>query len=1121
MRRVLFSFLLAWIALGCSNFDTTRVAIARGTLGEEIVRVLCERMASEAHPEDVSGLAWKPVCRGQEPPPASSPRRLVVLMEHRAQLVAALDRALPESVHDDLGHFLGQLLPLYDPPAERLPRNTRLFAEFLDRLSGDDEALDALARIGTREGYRPLRLGLGVTRALLAYPELDTLAGSALRTLTDLPSDDTDGTAAAEWRALQAALALEMATLEPSEPGPSGEPSTLELARDLMFTERDPFAAIGGSPRWSLVRDRRGLALPAGGVVAPPLTDRDGDGLADVDATGRFVGPAGEFVEIVTPFALRGEIGVPRDTGGRALRADATRYWEYRDVDRTLLAGLLRESGALFDPASPALLSAARGLPALLGSETALTETYGVEAHAYTGPHTAGGSLFDVVYALGEMMHRDSTDRALALTEILLRDHEAEIAGVLGAAESMIDRGDAYPDARLAQPNVLWDDLIARGVEYSQTPGLVDALLRSFADPRSAGLGDVIGGMMRHRDAITFDPASPNATPLGFPLDDRVDRAVGDVRGNESLWQRTIALIDGLDGVRVCNREGARLTLDVPILGSISYPLFGGAAECELIDIPNVAEAYALSILGEYELEIQGDFLRFIVDAADAIGIPVDNLIEDSSGIVGMTRRPTPQALNRLVFWGLADDDGDGTVNCDFCGDLFDRVRDRHGNDVMDTYPGTIGSWEAPGFYSGMTPLIAALHDPRFRHAPDGTYRFGQLMRTLHLHWASPEHWLTQSASPAAPNFSHHDDARSYEEAIADGFVDARMIERMQALQVVVDTVEIDGRDGITVLAEATADLIDPALSPGLTTRDGRTTIPWNDGSAQHAVSPLLLLLEGLRNMDRDLEAQPERREAWRSGRGALARHFLGARRLGEGYLLANERAREIVLTILPFVRDRLAAHRTAGDLIAWSRELTTDTEELLSSPLVYGLVRLLGAVADDPAALDALTRLLAYLLDERSENDAFASTLFAASDLLMLLDDEENILPIAHALSRALAPNAPEVVATGAEELDLEASAASDALGLVREIQGLDDRRTLPVLLSNLVRLDESAGDITPLEDILDVMSEINRADPGGGGSFVREDYQSLFGHVTGALTDEVRGLERLYDVVQAREVP
>lgn len=1127
-HRFLFGSMLTGIALGCASLDTAPPPTWRGTLGEEIVRVFCERMASESDPTDVMGLRWKPVCRGEAPPPSDAPPRLRALMGNRERLARAIDRALPDALHDDLGHFLGRLLPLYDPPTERIPRNTRLLAEVLEKLSEDERALEALARLGTRKGYRPPRLALGLLRPILADPEIDDWTARTLRTLTDLPDDPSDGMALPEWRDLERVLALELATLTPPEPPAAGERTTLALARELLL-EQDAAFGVGGPARWALVRDGRGLALPAGGMIRPPFVDRDGDGLADVDALGRFVDATGAVLEIPTPFRIRGEVGVPRDAGGRALRSDATRYWEYVDVDRSLLAGVVREAGPLLSPEAPALFRMMRGLVALLGPEATQHARYGSFSLAYRGFDTRRGSLFDVVHALAETLHRDGTEDVLALAERLLRDREPEVAGLVGAVDHLLTRSEEHPEARLEQPNLFWDEEIEMAIGWAREPGLLEAILRALGDPRSAPLGRLYGGFMRHRDLVTYDPANPNGDPIGLPLDERVDRTRADVRGNESLFQRSIALIDGLNGVRVCNREGA--VLRVELLGiRVRWPLFRAAHACEIIDIPNVAEAYALAILGRYELDLQDAVLDFLIrEVADPLGIPVDAALERASGIRGLTRRPTPQALNRLVFWALDHRPGricapatpDG-CNSEFAGWLFERVRDRHGNDVIDTYGGTIFAWEQPGFYTAMTPILEVLHDDRWRYDASGTYRFGDLIARLHRHWASREHWLTRRGSdPRAPNFSYQDNGRSYEELIAEGFVEGRLVERLQRLMHAVDEIEVaPRRDGIEVLAEASRSLLLPERSPGLATRDGRTEIPWNDGSRRFSVTPLLLFLDALRNVDRDLDAAPGRREVWQNARNKVVRHWFGPQRLGDEFTFANQRARALLLHVIPFLRTRLAAHRARGDLVAWSRELVSDAEERLGSPLASTLLRFVDRVQEDPDATASLARLVAYLVDESSPNDAFASTVYGGADLLYVLEDDENLLPIARALSRAIAPDAPEVVGGRDSELDVDAGLVADALRLLREIQRADDRRTLREILRRFVEVSDDADERTPLEEILDVMSEVNRVVPGDRSDVGPEDFRVAIGHTTAFLRDERRGLERLYDVIQEREI-
>lgn len=1126
MARLVCALAMSCAIAGCEEFDTTPLPVEHGTLGEEIYQVFCERMAAEANPDDTTGARWKPVCEGRAPLPDDSPPRLVALEANRGRLVDAIDRTIPEELTDELGNFLGELLPFFDPPAERLPNQTRRLADFLHRLSNDDEAIAALERIGNRQGYRPLRLALGVTRPVLAYPDFDRFSELALYTILE-------GSAREEFDELQRALALEMATLEPPEAPAPGERTTLELMRELMFTEDDLFAV--GDTRYVLVRDTRGLALPAGGVVSDPFVDTDLDGLADVDALGRFVAGDGTALLIPGPFRTLGESGIPRDSGGRALRTDGTRYYEYIDASRTMLAGTTAELSPWFDPDAPTLLQMSRGLPLLMGGEVASQEAYGSHTLDYTSFETSQGSMFDVIHALGELMYRPETDDALAITEILLRDYESETAGVMRAARFTANQGDLYPAAQLTSPSNFWDDLIDLVIRIVHRPGMLEAVMRSLSDPRSAQIGDVYAELMRNRDRVTYDPVAPNGDPIGFPLDQPVNHAQPDTFDNESLFQRTLALIDGLNGVRVCNREGAtmRLTIDVPGFGERSFtdPRTFGA--CELIDIPNVAEAYALAILGRYTLEIQDTFTAFLIDAGDFFGLPIDEILQLSARIDGLTRTPTPQAFNRLVFWGLADSSGvrsctpnpDGTAgdcNADFAGRIFEPIRDRHGNLVIERYHGTIFAWEMPGFYESLTPLAEVLHTPGWQFDDSGRYLFGELLSTLHVHWASRNSTETCGAPACAlgdSNFSYQSNVRSYEPLIADGFDQGELVRRVHALQLALEQIELrPGEDGIATLAAATEDIVDPDRNAGIADRRGNTTTTVNDGSRVVPMSPLYLLLDALAAMDRDLEVDPDRRAEWRAARHNIAEQFLHTTPLGEGFLMENQRARAILLTVIPFMRARMDEHRAAGDLFEWSTTLHERMEDTMREPLVSALIRFMDAVNEDPESRAALAALMGYLMDVASENDAFASTLYAAADAMFILEDEGNVLPLIHALSDAMAPNVREVIASGGA-LDIESSAVRDSLALMQDIGEVDDDRVLRRLLQNAVALPAEGEEITPLEIIVDVLAEVNRASPNEGGTLRQDDYRSVIGHVTGFIEDEDHGLERLNAVVQNRQ--
>ncbi len=861
--------------------------------------------------------------------------------------------------------------------------------------------------------------------------------------------------------------------------------------------------------------------------------DTDGDELADVDDLGQFVDASGTLLALPTPFHVQNEGAVARDTAGRALRADGTRYFDYLDASRTMLAGTTAELAPWFSTDSPTLMQMSRGLPLLMGGQVPGTMRYGAHTLSYTTFQTDQGSLFDVVYALGEMMYRPETEDALVVTEGLLRDHESEAAGVIRAAHFMANQGDLYPTAQLSQPNILWDDLIDLFVRMAQKPGMLEAMMRSFSDDRSAQLGTIYGNLMRNKDRVTYNPGpgAQNAAPIGLPLDQPVDRSMPDTVDNESLFQRTVALIDGLNGVQVCNRAGASLTVE---LGGFSIPYPGTFGECDLIQIDNVAEAYALAILGRYQLQMKPRFLNFLLDAARLIGIDVDHVLEQSSGINGLTTHPTPQALNRLVFWGL-DDNAAGRCeptsapercNSQWIASLFDRIQDRNGNDVIDRFHGTIFAWEMPGFYEGMTPMLEVMHQSGYEFDADGNYLFGSMLGTLSAHWPSHQSAQTCSDDPAStnhcspgdPNYNHQSNARSYEELIADGFIEGHLLERMHALNLALEGIEVrTGVDGIAALSAAGVVMIDPNQNAGLVDRHGHATTMVNDGSRSVPMTPLYLLLDALNGMDADLAADTDRRHDWRTARHAIAEQFLATDTLGEGFRFGDQRARAILLTALPFTRDRIDHHRDAGDLEDWATTLHSRMADTMQKPLAAGAIRFLDAVNDDPQARDALGALIGYLVDQASANDAFAATLYGGADMLMVLDDDRNIVPLMHALSDSMAPNVQDVIASDGD-LDIDNSTVHQSLLLIRDIQGVDDQHTLHTVLSNVVSVPDSGDPVTPLETILDVISEVNRATPNEGGSLGADDYRSVFGQVTDYMTNEFNGLERLTAVVQQR---
>jgi hypothetical protein len=920
-----------------------------------------------------------------------------------------------------------------------------------------------------------------------------------------------------------------MATATPTTPGDG--PSTLEITRDLLFRTDADFAS--GSPGWVLRRDDRGIAMVAleGGAVPAPFADMDRDGQADIDALGRFIDPTGALLDVAAPFRIVGETGVPRDGSERALRSDGSHVYDYFDADPTLLAGLSREAVGLFDPETNAALDLLYGLPVILGPTVVRSRTYGAATFSYEAPDTNTGPLFDVLHAVGPLLARPETEDALAATEVLLRDHEPEVAALIEAG-LFADRRSDMRDAALVQPNNLWDDTLQIVTWLSSEPGLTEGLLRAFADPRSMRLGQIYGDMMRYKDEVGLDPTDVNRPRRNVRFEVPVDRNQPDVMGNQSLYQRSISLIHDLSGVRICNKEGARL-----VIGPIRWPLTRSYRECELLEIDNVAEIFAQAVIGEAELDLKDTTLNSLLDLVSGI-ISVDQLLESQSGIDGLTTHPTPEALARLVF----------APRNDFLQNIVDPPLTRDGVEVESRHQNTIFAWEREWvftdgrepsritFYQAMQPMLEAFDTYDRRTAglgisPDEPRRcatrvpeckrflFGEMISAFHLHWASPENDTTQGDDPARRFFSYQSNGVSYEENVADLFADGDFIIRLHDLSRTLDAIEVrPGVDGIDALAAAAEVLNDPSRSPGLSYRDGRREATVNDGSRTVPVTPMYLLLDGLKGFDTAFAAEPTRHEPWLAARGHLVDQLLTVRETAGAYELENRRGAALLRQLVPFLRERIAAHRDAGDLSEWANGFSGRAEDSLGGPLGASLIRFTDAIQIDEAAREELSQLVAYLVNEASVNEAFQTTLIAIADMLMLLDDDLNVVPLVRALSEGIAPNASAVVASGGE-LVLEESAVDEGLNLIRQINEVDDRRTLSAIMQNLVALPDGAEE-TPLEVIVDVIAEVHRANPGAGTRMDVTDYQELFGRSVDFLRSDTRGMERLYDVMREREL-
>ncbi|HVY45720.1 MAG TPA: hypothetical protein VHB21_07565, partial [Minicystis sp.] len=352
----------------CTSFDTKRVAPPKATLGDDLYGVMCDRVGASALPEDLSGESYQGVChyddkghyadqvdqkllpkpgKGEEKNRELSIAKLDAMVRHRSDLIRAFNATFPDEkiddptkkngkqirLHDALMDFTQRLAPLYDENPylkgsdPLIPASTRALGRLFDALGGHDApdkgkdpsapALAALQQMAARKGYRPFNVALGAIRPALAYPNLRELTQAALKVL------GPTGVASPELQQLLAVSKQELLTSEPliaklaplevnaAIAQPNRPRTKVEVAKAMLLSTNDAFAEYAGDPsRYLALRDRRGFVLPIGnqpgvpGTVPSPFVDADGDGFADVDGFGRFVGADRAPLSLQPPFLV-------------------------------------------------------------------------------------------------------------------------------------------------------------------------------------------------------------------------------------------------------------------------------------------------------------------------------------------------------------------------------------------------------------------------------------------------------------------------------------------------------------------------------------------------------------------------------------------------------------------------------------------------------------------------------------------------------------------------------------------------------------------------------------------------------------------------------------------------
>jgi hypothetical protein len=1142
--------------ISCEKFDTTRVAPATGTVGQELFGIMCDRLVAQNFPEDIEGKRFEKVCHPRsngkydDLPEVSKDAagddasektrialaRIEALSKRRADLIKAFDTMLPEAQEGYLSgmrKLLADMTPLYD---RELPNLTKSTNDVLAGLENNPDALNALTRIINRDGYRPLQASAGLLSNIASRPEFGDMLDGTLRIFE--PGGEND-------QLLAQMLVSGRDSLRSLDP--KGQSGTFSVVSRVLLTE-DNSLFQAGPEMYVTKRDACGVA--GFGPGAPSFMS---NACQQVDVFGRFVDKAGALVLLPTPFSIANVVETTRrDNFGRALDNTGRPIFNYVNLQKSILPGLVADSRSLMAPEKPFLNDLLLNLAPVLGDASSKVETLQGDVSRKFDVFSAETSpAVDLAIAAQPVLAALSADNFDSLDVLSrgLKRNENNAARLLAAFVNAKNLANADTYANSLQTSPLWDEILdilvevadARDAQGNRVP-LLEELLEAFLSPELDNLSDALSGVMNNKDIIDYDtsnlPASLNNPPKNYSAASGlkpsvpVERNKLDAGENRSLFQRLAKIIHEARGVRMCNKGGAdgKAYMDIPGLSLLKYD------ECELFDVPDMATFFlqAVVVNGDENSELaRAGKGRFpITDPAlrQFLGLPVNGQItqaieqtfsltlEAGSGITGLGIYPTPGALSRLLFVRDADNTSFakamavaapsracalrnvGTQKTADGVPLFGVRQCAAGEGIAERNPGTLFAFETNNFYAA----LRVLGTPFVKYNKEDL--FLRIMSSVTNHWpsASATDCVSTGTADTTANFCSRSNYVSYEPLLAKIF--AKDSDVINALRLA--SIDLQAEGGVRKLAPLVRAFFSRQDNSGLLDRRGELSSKRNDGFENGYWTPAHLVAKAMAEIDTRRKADVAGLQQWKTARSGLVDQLLAFERTGDvstTRLKSNAQAK-LVPEALSSLAEELRKQKANGSFERMvTGGLESDTRSLLNNPLLAGTLKTVALMRKDGKAEQATLKVLFGALDP-SDTTRFMSSMASVADLVQALNDESSLRTLLPALAPALEPS--------------ETGTARATLALLSQTAKMDPDRRLTQLVSRLVS-PLGSGTRTPLDIITATISEVSRVDPTkSGAAFTSEDTKRILAETREFLANKDSGLARMIDIIQKRNV-
>ena len=1078
-------------AIGCvQEIDPQREQRDVGTFGQELYKIVYDNSVHSVEHSDAHFLS--------------------TFESHRDEFIDAVDKSLYREDYDAANQLFIDIVPLYEN--NLYPGMLRKIGVVVNEVRNTPDAVRGLHYLLHSPDVELHMDQANPFGLVFGYNELPEITDEML----DLILKHTTGTRNATNQMLRE-LSIAASDLEP-DPNPT---RFIRRAFDTLFTPDDDYTPSGEyEPQIVVKLDDRGRAVlrgEAGASVKAPFVDSDRDGHADMDEDGYYVLSNGKRV---SPFNT--EAGVSPEfslSANGELLKDGEPVFETFDLQKTPLAYLLREGDTLLE--NTTLDQALRAAQTLLGTPTSYTDEHG----EYTGFERFSG-VAQLLAAVLTTLDHDSVGPNFEAAIWLLKHDKDVVARMLRDLEIIFDIVDETPSNFSADNNLI-DRLLPELLKLAQVPGFLDELLVALDDPMAANIAPILSELASVKNS--FISVDPNSIYEGcfqncesqfvqgtFERMNCIracprDEVLGTVKTehdkpesfeNRSIFQRITHLMweTSETPYEVHTTHVSYKDTDLSTLG---------AALGSLMSFDNLAEAYLLTYTQDLKLveHISPTFINLasLIGAdgetvADLLTKLVDNMFNLKLSTVPKTSEVT-RLFNRAILRSETESFS-LELNVAIC---------KSGHRCLEVNADTLLAIEASGLADALYPIVRVFN------------KYGQAAAFARIAAIVFEYYPTGVCTDCKYEYVSYDEAdnmtvikplemvpmdfRSFEPVLIRALAETNIVADTGALCDALLNVELSDGTRLTQRFERFVEyLLTP--DPELTNIMGKTFTYDPADFRIKPLSPAYLYIDGIRAISDLLDENPTTEDQLTEALDGIKDITIHTIERPDGSIGFEKPAGiHIITSVLELLLDLFNEHTAAGDRKAWINEIAIpEVLDLLSGRLLYAYFELFNELDSDPDGLEKFRRMVLHVMESGKESP---QKLVGAAYLLVgwILEQEH-----LYNLLRALAsPIDPDRVWTTEGFSDL--SFVTTILTTVNAFNQCDPTHVFNRVAYNLFETDNRKR--ANLLRLMDIGYDLFRREPGSDAPETAEDTKVLLDFAYDLFTDDDRGVERIFKVI------